>query len=226
MKRINNEIVVIALLFLISLAASNAGATTTTGNYDLHAALVDPLYYGGSGDHALVVDGQDFIFTGSDGSLIEYDDGTAVLSGFARQIDDATSGFNVNVLLQGWTLTAPADSPKKELFSSAYLDNGGPVDTGTWYYYASFAGTFEGVGQLAGTVLTITQRGPAFQVGVGANNKNLDFGASAWFWAEDAHGNRTSGDFNLAMTPVPVPAAIQLLISGLFVLGLTSRRHS
>jgi hypothetical protein len=29
--------------------------------------------------------------------------------------------------------------------------------------------------------MTITRTGPAFQIGIGANGKNLNFGGSGWF---------------------------------------------
>ena len=223
MKKIRNEIAVIGLLFVLSVAASNAMAATTS--YDLSAAIADPLYYGGSGDHAFVVGGQDYLFAPGAGSLIQFDDGTAILSGVAYNASNPGSGFNVNILLQGLTTAAPPDSPKKELLDSAYTENGGPVDTGTWSYYTSFSGTFDGIGDLAGTVLQITPRGPTFQIGAGADNKNIEFGASAWFWAEDAHGNVERGDFNLELRVVPVPAALPLLISALVATGFAGRRR-
>lgn len=225
MKKINNEIVILGLVFLLGVAADNALASTVSGAYELHAAIADSRYYSGSGDHAITVGGQDYLFAAGDGSLIEYDDGTALMSGYAHSVNDVASGYIVSLVLEGRTSEAPAGSPKKELMASAYSDNGGPVDTATWYYYSGFSGTFEGIGQLAGTTLAITQRGPAFQIGFGANNKNVGFGASAWFWAEDAHGNRSTGDVNVDMAVVPLPAALQLMISGLFALGLAARRR-
>ncbi|NNM20290.1 MAG: hypothetical protein HKO55_03335 [Gammaproteobacteria bacterium] len=226
MKKINNEVIILALVFLLGAAADSALASTAFGTYELSAAMADAQYYAGSGDHAITISGQDYLFTGADGTLIEYDDGTAMFSGYAHSIDDAGSGYMVTLSLSGRTAIAPPDSPKRELMSGAYSDNGGPVDTGTWYYYTGFSGTFDGIGALAGTTLIITQRGPAFQIGFGANNKNLNFGASAWFWAEDAQGNSSRGDINIDMAVVPIPAALQLMVSGLFALGLATRRPS
>ena len=59
--------------------------------------------------------GSRYMFAAGDGSLIEYDDDSAVLSGFAYSAADPTSGFDVTINLQGRTDIAPPDSPKKEL---------------------------------------------------------------------------------------------------------------
>lgn len=223
--KMRNEIVVIGLMFILSVVASKAMAATAIAGYQLSAAMTDSQYYGGNGGHAFVIAGQDYMFASGDGSLVEYDDGTAMLSGIAYSASSPNRGFSVNVLFQGHTNIAPPGSPKKELMSSAYSENGGPVVTDTWSYYTDFAGTLEGIGELDGTVLTITPRGPALQIGVGANGKNIDFGASAWFGATDAHGNEQIGDFNLNLQAVPIPAALQLMISGLAIMGFAGRRR-
>ena len=81
----------------------------------------------------------------------------------------------------GYTTTPPAGSPKKELFASAYIQNGGPIDPSTWVYYTSFTGTLTGTGNYAGAVIQLDKTGPAFQIGKGANGKNGNFGGSGWF---------------------------------------------
>lgn len=167
-------------------------------------APVDP--YGSSGGHALWMPGIDtqLVFEPDPGTFTEYADGTATLSGHAVRAGDAGTGFDVSVTLSGYTETAPAGSPKKELASGAYAENGGPVDTSTFTYYTTFSGTLTGFGNWAGASLTITRVGPAFQVGEGANNKNVGFGASAWFtWQVTSQPNggylqpTGQGDFNL-----------------------------
>lgn len=62
--------------------------------------------------------------------------------------------------------------------------------------------------------------------GMGANDKNSDFGMSVWFFTNGANGGTAnpcgSGsvcDFNLKLTSVPVPAGIALLPAGLAVLA-------
>ncbi len=175
------------------------------GNSCMGSAETDA--YGGSGGHSVWMPGiaTDLVFEPFAGSLIEHGDGTATLSGVARSADDADKAFEVTVTLSDYRQTAPAGSPKKELSASAYVENGGPVDPSTWYYYNAFSGTFVGVGDWQGAVVEIQLVGAAFQVGVGANGKNVNDGASAWFtWQvtqQPEHGPslKTSGqgDFNL-----------------------------
>ena len=222
----NNEIAALALVFLLGAVAGNTQAASVIGDYELHGAPVDPLVYGGQGGHAIwfAQGTNDYVFAPGAGSLIEYDDGTAIISGTVYSISQPGSGFAVELLLEGRTSIAPPDSPKKELFDSAYIENFGPVDTATWYYYESFTGSMTGVGDLDGVFYTLSRRGAAFQIGVGASGKNLEPGASGWFWATDAHGNEIRGDLNLNLTAVPVPAALPLMLTALVALGLTRRR--
>src|SRR4029077_1813072 len=105
----------------------------------------------------------------------------------------------------GYTGIAPADSPKKELLPNAYIENGGPIDPSTWYYYTALNGTLTGIGNYTGAVINITRVMAAFQVGVGANGKNTHFGASGWFdlniVSQPTSGGSLTptdhGDFNL-----------------------------
>lgn len=222
----NNELVALALVFLLGSLAGNAHAATAIGGYDLHGAPVDPVFYAGQGGHAVwfAQGTNDYVFAPASGNLTEFDDGTALIEGTVYSISQPASGFTIELFLNGRTNTAPDGSPKMELLDNAYMENGGPIDTSAWYFYESFTGTLTGVGDLAGTSYTITQRGPAFQIGLGASGKNIDLGAAAWFWAEDEHGNRIEGDFNLNLTAVPVPAALPLMLSALVALGLRRRR--
>ena len=63
---------------------------------------------------------------------------------------DPSKCFTVDVQLSGRTSIAPPGSPKKDLKDCAYSENGGPVDTSTWYYYTNYTGTLTGCGSLAG----------------------------------------------------------------------------
>ena len=149
--------------------------------------------------------GTDFVFTPTPGSLVENLDGTALLTGTIAKVSNPNQGFTVVVNLSGRTSVAPPGSPKKDLNDCAYDEDGGPVDTDTWYYYPTYTGTLTGTGDYAGAVLTIVPTGPAFQVGLGANNKNIKFGASSWFiWtvvAQPSAGPALlatgQGDFNI-----------------------------
>ncbi|MFQ5524510.1 MAG: hypothetical protein ACE5F5_13220, partial [Acidimicrobiia bacterium] len=127
-----------------------------------------------------------FIFEPA-GDFVPFDDGTALLTGRIEDVNDSSRAFQVVVQLFGRTDIAPPGSPKRELIPEAYADfnfptgPAGPVDTSTFFYYTGFTGTLTGTEAFQGAVIEITPTGPAFQVGKGANNKNTNFGASAWF---------------------------------------------
>ena len=170
---------------------------------------------GTSGGHALYLPGigTDFVFTPTAGTFVEYPNGTAQMSGTVASVSNPGKGFNVSVSLSGLTSVPPAGSPKKELQACAYIENGGPVNPATWKYYTSFTGTLTGVGSYAGASLSLVRTGPAFQVGVGANGKNLLLGASSWFlWTVTTQPSSGSalpttgqGDFNLNVNDCTVP---------------------
>ena len=172
------------------------------------AVKADADSYGtGSGGHSLWLPGvaTDLVFDPTPGTFTQNADGTATLTGTAYSAGNPANGFEVSVQLTGFTTVPAAGSPKKELKSSSYEENGGPIDTSTWWYYTSYSGTLTGVGGWSGAVIAIQITGPAFQVGVGANGKNGNFGASAWFtWqvtsqpTSGAHLQSSGqGDFNL-----------------------------
>ncbi|MEM6331647.1 MAG: hypothetical protein AAF790_15560, partial [Planctomycetota bacterium] len=169
------------------------------------AALSDSAVHGGNGNHALWLPGigTDFVFEPI-GAFDQNLDGTATLVGTAISASNPNRGFAVSVQLAGYTTDAPAGSPKRELRSSAYVENGGPVDPSTWAYYTDVTGTLTGLGELDGAVISLNRTGPAWQQGVGANGKNANPGASTWFlWTVDqqpangAHLGDGQGDFNL-----------------------------
>lgn len=168
-------------------------------------AVSDKWNDGGS-RHAVWMPGiyTDFIFTPQFGGWTSNDNGTAHLSGIIRRRDDLSSGFSISVDLGGKTTTPGPDSPKLDLDPQAYVWNGGPIDPATWCYYEDFTGTFNGFGRYDGAVLEIVRFGPAWQIGVGANSKNDNFGAAAWFsWAVLQQPTSGSlpvsgiGDFNI-----------------------------
>jgi hypothetical protein len=152
----------------------------------------------------------DFIFTPRLGTWSAGGD-TATLTGTIRRRDDWGSGFEITVNLAGkTTATNAAQPPHFDLDPGAYIWNGGPVDPSTWCYYEQFNGVFTGFGQYQGAVLDIARRGPAWQMGVGANNKNANYGASAWFtWTlRSPFGSLPLsgvGDFNIDITDCTPP---------------------
>ncbi len=178
---------------------------------DMPGQCVSPAFadeFGVHGDgHAVIIFNQGkFVFENESGQYVENGDGTATMTGTLVHESDASKRYSIVANLSGRTTVAPAGSPKKELASNAYVENGGPVDTSTWVYYTGFDATFTGEGSLAGAVLDLDRRGPAFQIGFGASGKNADFGASMWFvyWttSQPNSGHLPSdgnGDFNVSL---------------------------
>ncbi len=124
---------------------------------------------------------RDLVFEPSPGVFDENPDGTAHLTGTVRRASPA-NGFFVDVTFTGYTTVPGPGSPKKDLRPIAYIENGGPIDPATWWYYPTFTGTLTGFGSaFGGSVIHIVNTGPAFQVGEGASGKNLNFGAGGWF---------------------------------------------
>ena len=145
-------------------------------------AINDSRVQPGDAEHAFYLPGisNDFVFEPA-GDFVPFNDGTATLSGTIRNLNNDAEAFTVDVQVWGRTDIAPAGSPKKELLDSAYSENGGPVDTSTFVYYTGLTGTLTGIDAFQGALIQITPRGPAFQLGKGANNKNTNYGASSWF---------------------------------------------
>ena len=113
-------------------------------------------------------------YTITSGSFQEYSNGTAVFTGLVTNTGNTTVKFNINVTYSGRTCAAPSGSPKTSHCS--YTIN--PTD---WYYYPSMTGTLTGTNAVAGAVINLTQMGPSFQIGTGANlNEQNLFGGSGW----------------------------------------------
>lgn len=174
-------------------------------------AAVDEPGVGTLGGHALYLAGlgDDFVFQPG-GQFTELANGTAVLTGLVARASNAAERFSVSATFTGRLDPAdvgfpPVGSPKLELVPSAYVQNGGaPVDANAWHYYTSMTGTLLGQGAFLGATVAFTPMGPAFQVGLGANGKNLNYGGSGWLTlvtvANPIHGSpfppSFGGDFN------------------------------
>ncbi|MCP4203253.1 MAG: hypothetical protein GY769_15120, partial [bacterium] len=171
-------------------------------------AINDPRVRVQAAGHAFWLPGisDDFIFEPA-GDFIPFDDGTALMTGTIRNLNNLNEAFEVDVQLSGRVDPpgVPPGSPKKELLDSAYSENGGPIDTSTFSYYTGLTGILTGIDDFQGAVLQIDRTGPAFQIGKGANNKNTNYGASAWFdWVVLSQPDDTSvvlpdgqGDINV-----------------------------
>lgn len=125
-----------------------------------------------SDQHAFWFAGKDYVTASDPLKLDEKADGTATLSGtIVRRGGAATDTFEVAVELEQRTST-PDQSPKNPF----------GVSTDDWRYYLVVGGGVVGSGDNDGVVISFSRRGPAFQIGVGANDKDKnDLGASTWF---------------------------------------------
>ncbi|QKX05227.1 T9SS type A sorting domain-containing protein [Aquimarina sp. TRL1] len=115
-------------------------------------------------------------------------DGTATVQGRVFEYNVSNTTFVVNATFSGLTATPPVDSPKGN-------DCHQEEDSSKWVYYTELTGT---ITQIGGDLsYTISRRGPAFQLGIDANNFEATpgtNGGSGWFSIE---GDAESfGDFN------------------------------
>ncbi|MBX7241106.1 MAG: hypothetical protein K1X92_05100, partial [Bacteroidia bacterium] len=147
------------------------------------------------------------------GTFTEYSNGTASFQGEVYNVNNTNTKWTVNVTFSGRTYSTPANSPKPHMCGSP--------GTSDWYYYTSFSGTLTGSGNLAGTQLSLTNTGPSFQVGTGANVADLLFGASGWYNYSVVSANNyyyshycgSSGDFNFRLSGTSLPPTCQNLTS-------------
>jgi hypothetical protein len=157
----------------------NQTASQTLANQRCLVASDNDPSFAGNSHAALKMTGvsTDLIFNPK-GTFSENNDGTGSISGTVASLADPTSGFQITLALGGFSAVAPPHSPWKQLRAMAYIDNGGPVDPSTWYYYTSVSGTLIGYGSFDGAFLTLSGTSTSFQVGGGADGKNLNLGLS------------------------------------------------
>ena len=133
----------------------------------------------------------------SDSRFTQFLNGSALLTGTAENIHDDCDIWTYSVRLiekQNWADWSTAGGSFKP---NNKINN---EDHTTWDYYKldNNNSTFTGEGCNTGEVLNLTHR-PAdfefgFQVGIGANLKNGDYGISGWFSFTGSYTGR--GDFN------------------------------
>ncbi|MEM8907297.1 MAG: HYR domain-containing protein, partial [Bacteroidota bacterium] len=134
----------------------------------------------------------------SEGSTFEaFADGTARLTGTVERVDNPNFKWTYSVNLINKRTWAEWSALGRSFKGN---DNINDEDHTTWTYYEvdNNASTFVGAGNNAGKTLQITHA-PAdytygFQVGLGANLKDGDFGISGWFNFSGSLSGR--GDFN------------------------------
>ena len=173
------------------------------------AADAHPQVAAHAGGHAIwapefYCDGGTTIFDFED-VTVQLTDTGATMSGTAFVVTDGCGGEHDG---RTWQLdVALADGPDS-MMPKLELANPGqtqpPVVTDEWLYFAFLEGEATMVDPENGATATFSHR-PAdltygFQLGYTANGKNLEFGASGWFFFEHHGecGKRTGiGDFNV-----------------------------
>lgn len=207
---------IISILFAACVAfcsLASQATVTIAHNWCASDAHADSYAFNTSQGHAVWLPGvvTSLVFNKDGGKFVENADGTADFTGTLVVPGDANKSFVLNVKFTGLQSTAP-EPPKKELDAKAY--NEGKADMTKWYFYTGFQGTLIGAGDFIGSKISLTRMGPAFQIGAGANGKNVNFGASGWFdFTIDAQPTNTTyhfykigehGDFNIDLNACAV----------------------
>ncbi|WP_299312693.1 collagen-binding domain-containing protein [uncultured Aquimarina sp.] len=143
-------------------------------------------YCKGNQDYVLWLKGGRF-FSNVDLEWNELADGTATLKGTVFDYTNTQSNYEVDAVFTGRTINTPIDSPKGHECNDE--------DESGWEYYTEFTGTITSADGSWST--SLTRRGPAFQMGNGANvteTASGKFGACGWFDTDDSE--YSIGDFN------------------------------
>ena len=156
---------------VIEVSAGPSAEVCTTRTASDVINCINDVNYGGW----LKITGTEYFYNLSNGELVEYADGTALLTGTWTNSNDSDIVFDIEIMASGKTTTAPGYSPKEHRCLTP--------DTDAFYYYADFEGVLNGKASMEGAQITISTFGAAFQLGVGANATGAEdtFGASAWF---------------------------------------------
>jgi hypothetical protein len=138
-----------------------------------------------------------FVFGNTPGTMVELPDGTLHITGNVFNPLNASQGWSIDVYLGNkknwaqWSALGRWYKDDMNVAGSNYLD---------WSYYELLpTSRLIGTGAFAGAVLNLTHA-PAnlfygFQLGVGANNHNGEYGLSGWF--------NYTGNFNNAQVSGP-----------------------
>lgn len=253
MKQLKNLSIAIAstmTAFAITAPAANAEPISYTAS----SAVGDPTLSSSRSDHAIWLpffrsvsgtpltgnaNSADFDFVW-DGNFTIGHNGYATLTGQVASQVDSNFGFDVAFKFRNRD-GAGASGVKRELRNSAYIENGGPIDTSSFRFFDLEGGSFTGTGALAGVNFGVQNRDTnmlfPLQLGEGANGKNGNLGASVWFSLFTDNGCTSSlcdalagqnliGDVNIDLQPVPIPAAFLLFGTGLAGLSAMRRKQA
>ena len=131
-------------------------------------------------------------FDGGGQTWEECEDGTIHYFGTATKAQGSTDDdfISFDLYFSGKTNSAPAGSPKENACFG--------FDASTFVYYTQTFGTITSPNH--GTI-QVVRRGPAFQLGLGANHQTPDFGASGWLDFVGGSDYYEVGDVNVKLSP-------------------------
>ncbi len=202
------KLIVITAVVWFGLSVSAVNAKNVTNIWNVSDAV---------GSHGLWTGKQkfnsnQFFHINNDVSFTQYDDGTARLLGTA-------SGSGVT-----WNLNVSFDNVRHVPNAYGAKTGGGPA-LSSWLYYYDVAGT---ITNSMGDTFSVVGYRPAFQMGLGANDKTSAFGGASWLKvSKNGHELEGYWDLNLdfEVSPVPEPEIYALWLVGLGLLGLSVRRR-
>ncbi|GAB4395603.1 MAG: hypothetical protein OHK0053_04890 [Microscillaceae bacterium] len=186
--------------FTVSFEASNAVTDEYAYTPRNHSLVLHDFY--GAGQNAALT------FEAGARLTFKLDESEALITGVAFFQEGAFANTR-------WEVSAPygpknaLTEPKEELRPQAYIANGGPVDSDTWKLFIMTEGAtlreLDADNNYTGRVISLSHMPETgqfgLQIGEGANGKNIQLGASAWFfWYFENH--TSSGDFNISLNPI------------------------
>ena len=241
----------LAAALAVSVMACAASASAILGDYKASSAVGSGTQ---NSDHSLWIAnglggsiGSDFDFS-PDGLLSVLGDGTMNLSGTVVSQDNTSAGFVIDFDYNNVFVTDGGAA-----FTPTFKSENGSASASDTILRNLTGGTMTGTGILAGLDLSVTRLpengSDATQVGSspgtgtrGANNKNENLGMANWFkiavvssacgafCADNATAisslNGRQGDINVDLAPVPLPAGMLLLLTGIAGLGAARRRKT
>ncbi|ABG33001.1 VPLPA-CTERM sorting domain-containing protein [Roseobacter denitrificans] len=234
-----------------TIIAGAGSAGVISGDYRASSAIGSGTQ---TSDHSLWIQnglggaiGSDFDFS-PDGLLSVLGDGTMNLSGTVISQDNANAGFVISFDYNNVFETAGGTA-----FTPTFKSENGSASAPDTILRNLTGGTMMGTGILAGLNLSVTRLpengSDATQVGSspaagirGANNKNENLGMANWFKIAVTSSNcgtfctnnasdisslaGRQGDINVDLAPVPLPAGMLLLLTGIGGLAAARRRKS